>query len=214
MSREKSSSNFRKEEIRGLFVLGLLAVLASIKVQSDKIVVTIGQMTVDIIPMLDITIILWSLYAMFMVFGLSEDMLGETTANIFRETAKMFLYFNFLVLGVLSFMLGLFAFPNRLPWALGLISLLLLYLGFEKLKELIKLRKFRKSLKLNLKKWAESNLRFLSALLILICFVFIMFISDEQYIFPFFIIGCVGIVIFIMAIRKEKTKDSIDKRET
>jgi len=41
---------FRKEEIRGLFVLGLLAVLSSIRVQNDEMMVSIGQISFNIIP--------------------------------------------------------------------------------------------------------------------------------------------------------------------
>lgn len=203
-----TESELKKEEIRGLFVLGLLAVLASIRVQSEKMMVTVGQLTFDMMPLLNITIILWSFYAMFMVFGLSEDMLGKSASNMFRETAKAFLYFNFLALGFLSLMLGLLAFPSRLPWALGLMSLLVLYAVFEKLREITKLRKSDKPLKLGFKNWVKSNLRPLSTVLILFCFVMIMFGSDERHVIPFFVIGCVGIAIFIITIRREKGKVS------
>lgn len=208
--KTQHEGSLKKEEIRGLFVLGLLAVLASIRVQNEKMMVTVGQISFNVIPLLDITIILWSFYAMFMVFGLSEDMLGKSASSVFREAAKTFLYFNFLALLLLSVMLGFFAFPNRFPWALGLISLLLLYAAFDKLMEIRKLRKFDNPLKLGFKKWVESNLRPLSGLLIILCFVVIMFGSDERYVIPFFVLGCLGIAIFIITIRKEEGKVSTE----
>lgn len=154
MSKKKSSNtNFRKEEIRGLFVLGLLAVLASVRVQNEEMMVSIGQISINIIPLLDIIIILWSFYAFFMVFGLSEDMIGKIASNVFREAAKVFLYFNFLALAFLSLLLGYFAFPTRLPWALGLLSILILYALVVKLRE-IRRKKITKS---NIKKKLKSS---------------------------------------------------------
>lgn len=82
-----------------------------------------------------------------MVFGLSEDIIGETASKIFREAAKSFIYFNFIVLAFLSLMLGYFAYPTRLPWALGLLSILILYAICAKLREIR-----RKSVKIDIKK--------------------------------------------------------------
>jgi hypothetical protein len=212
MNQNNNSSDIdlKKEEIRGLFVLGLLAVLASIRAQSDKIMVTFGELSFDMIPLLNITIVLWSFYAMFMVFGLSEDMLGKSASRVFRDTAKTFLTFNFLVLSFLALILGFLAYPSRLPWALALIILLLLYAMFEKAREITKHKKPSSLLKLDLKKWAKSNLRPLSTLLILISFTMIMFGSDAGYVIPFFVIGCIGIAIFIMATRQQEGKASTE----
>lgn len=200
MSKKKSSKDgFRKEEIRGLFVLGLLAVLSSIRVQNDEMMVSIGQISFNIIPFLDITIILWSFYAFFMVFGLSEDIIGKTASNVFREAAKMFLYFNFLVLVSLSLLLGYIAYPTRLPWALGLLSILILYAICVKLREIR-----RKSVKINIKKIVESNLSGILGITILICFVMIMFGVHEELVIPFFVIGCVAILGWLAMQGKKK----------
>jgi hypothetical protein len=207
---KSSDIDFKKEEIRGLFVLGLLAVLASIRAQSDKIMVTFGELSFDVIPMLDMTIVLWSFYAVFMVFGLSEDMLGKSASKVFRDTAKTFLTFNFLVLSFMALMLGFLAYPSRLPWALALIILLILYAVFEEAREITKHKKLSSLLKLDMKKWAKLNLRPLSTLLILLSFTMIMFGSDARYVIPFFIIGCVGITIFIIATRQQKGKNATE----
>ena len=179
--------DFRNEEIRGLFVLGLLAVLSSLRVQSDTLTVSIGQLSFNIIPIMDITIILWSFYAFFMVFGLSEDVIGKTASNAFREAAKSFLYFNFVVLVSLSLLFGYIAYPTRLPWALGLILVLILYPIYAKLREIR-----RKSVKINVKKIVKSNLSGILGITILICFTMIMFGVHEVLVIPFFIIGCLA----------------------
>lgn len=188
-----------REEIRGLFVLGLLAVLSSIRVQHEEIWVTIGQASFNIIPWLDITITLWSLYAFFMVVGLSGDIIGETTSEISRELSKVFLQFNFVILGLLSSMLAYLAFPTRLPWALVLLSILILYVVIKRLK-----RPQRKSLKLDFKKMVKSNLLRFLGIAVLFCLVIIVFSSEEQYVFPAFLAGSVITAIYI-AIR-EKTR--------
>jgi hypothetical protein len=76
------SRETKKEEIRGIFVLGLLAVLASVRVQYSTMMVNIGRSSFEAIVFLDFTIVLWSFYALFMVFGLSEDMIGKTVARV------------------------------------------------------------------------------------------------------------------------------------
>lgn len=193
--------DFRHEEIRGLFVLGLLAVLSSIRIQNEKMMVPIGDLSFNIVPLLDITIILWSFYAFFMVFGLSEDMIGKTASNIFREAAKMFLYLNFIVLVFLSLLLGYIAYPTRLPWALGLLAILILYAMRAKLREIR-----RKPVKINIKKIVESNLSGILGITILVCFVMIMFGVYEELVIPFFIIGCVAVLGWLATLEKKKQK--------
>jgi hypothetical protein len=64
MSEEVKGSKL--EEIRAFFVLGLLAVLASIRTQS--IAAPIGSTTLPLNPIIDTMILLMSLYALLMVF--------------------------------------------------------------------------------------------------------------------------------------------------
>lgn len=198
--KESTSTHFKGEELRGLFVLGLLAVLASIKVQSNEIMVTVGQLTFNIIPFLDITIILWSFYAFFMVLGLSGDILGETTSKMFIETSKMFLQFNFIALAFLSLVLGYAAYPTRLPYALGLLSIFVFYAIAKKLNEFSK----KKPRKLNLKKILKANLLPLLGIVMLFCFVMILFGTYEIFVVPSFILGCVAITLYIAI--SEKTE--------
>jgi len=204
--KESSSSYFKREEIRGLFLLGLLAVLASIRIQNDKMIVSIGQASFDIIPLLDITIVLWSFYAFFMILGLSEDVLGEAISSAFRESSKVFLGLDFMVLGVLAFFLSYFAFPSRLPWALILLSILPFYFL---IKRLSKLRK--ESPKFSLTNTIRANIRPSLIFVFFICIIFIFFGSEEQYIVPSFLVGFVSIIIYI--IMREKASFASENKE-
>jgi hypothetical protein len=114
---EALSKSLKNEEIRGLFVLGLLAVLVSIRIQQKEMVVQIGQGSFDVMFLLNINIVLWSFYAFFMVLGLSADIVGATASERFKETARMFLILDFVVLGAFSSLLGLIGYGARLFWA-------------------------------------------------------------------------------------------------
>ena len=161
--------------------------------------VDIGQTSLDIIPLLDMTIALWSLYAFFMVMGLSEDVIGKVLSNLSRETAKAFLGLNFILLIFLSFLAFYSGFPTRLPLALGLIFLLLFY------KAIKRLRKRRKSLlKFNLKKTIMSNIQGLLMMSFILCVVLVIFVRDEQQVIPYFIVGLLALLIHIVI--KEEVK--------
>ena len=132
---ETSRVELRREEIRGLFVLGLLAILVAIKFQNEEIIIKIGKISFDIIPLLTITIISWSLYAFFMVLGVSEDVIGKSASEIFKEFSRAFLALDFLLLGIFSIFVFYAAYPSRLPWVLCLIFILILHMIVKKLRE-------------------------------------------------------------------------------
>jgi hypothetical protein len=194
------SSNWKKEEIRGLFVLGLLAVLVTVKTQQSKIEILINQNLQDVTPFLDVTIMSWSLYAFFMVLGLSDDVIGKSVAGSFKEVATAFLYLNFIVLGFLSLLLGFIALPTRMPWFLILLGILALGVGIGKLG---KFRKLSKSSVVNFGK--ENALQFLMIAMAL-CFLFVLFINDERLVVPFFIVGSVLIIVAVATNAELKKK--------
>ena len=66
-----SKKEKEREELRGLFILGLLAVLITTKFQNEKLMVTIGQFSTDLIPLINITITLWLFYA---TLGSAEEL--------------------------------------------------------------------------------------------------------------------------------------------
>jgi hypothetical protein len=191
----------KNEEIRGLFVLGLLAVLTSVRVQYSKMDVTLGQNTFDVIVFFDLTILFWSFYAFFMVFGLSEDMLGKGIANACRVTATAFLQFNFLALLTLGLLLGYSAYPTRLPYALAMLGLFALLASIEKVR-----KREKKPIKIEFRKMLKASLSLLLILLLCVSLMFIMLNVNEQVVIPSFVVGCVAIVIWFIIREKIKIK--------
>ncbi|MBO3842189.1 MAG: hypothetical protein FGF48_07215 [Candidatus Brockarchaeota archaeon] len=202
--KEALKNNLRVEEIRGLFVLGLLAVLATIRFQAGKIIVTIGQVSFDIIPLLDITIVLWSFYAFFMVLGLSEDLIGKTASEAFRSLSKTFLSIDFALLAMISliaslqaFLVFFYAFPTRSLFILGLITIIVSYKVYGPLKKL----------KPTIEIMSLLELLSIMVTIGLTSVIILMIISPEQYIVPIFLIGVFFELIYIIAERKiKKTK--------
>ena len=162
--------------------------------------VNIGQISLNIIPLLDMTIALWSLYAFFMILGLSEDVFGETISNSSKETAKAFLGLNFILLVSLSFLVFYWGFPARLPLALGLIFLLIFY---RAIKRLGKRRKFL--LKFNLKKIVKSNILGALMMSFIFCVVGIIFVPDEQQAINYVVFGVVALLIYVIIKEKVRT---------
>lgn len=195
MSRETTEN--RNEEIRGIFVLGLLAVLITIKLQSPSATlnVTIGQLTLNIIPLLNIIITSWSLYAFFTVFGLSEDIVGKSISEMFRVIAKIILRLNFILVVFFGALYGILGYPTRLPYVIGLLLILTLFVA---LKELSKVRKKpKKPIRLKLtRKVLKENLSMLMGFVLLVIVAIIMAYPDDWIRFPSFIIGCVCVVVF------------------
>ena len=194
------SREIKKEEIRGLFVLGLLAEIASVRVQYGSMTVTVGQATYNVSVFLDFTIVLWSFYAFFMVFAFSGDMLGETLSDICKDIAKMFLQLNFVMLSVLGLVFGFSAYPTRMPWAFGLVGVFLVFQLIKRFR-LVK----RKPVRFNLKESLKSNI---SPILLLVLFLSVFFIilgASDQYVLPSFVAGCLAIVaLFIVRLKAKK----------
>ena len=140
-----------------------------------------------------------------MVLGFSEDIIGEKTASMFREASTTYLYFSFVVLAFLSIMFVYAVYPNRTPWALGFLIVLL---GYLLIRKSIGIRKsFKLNLKTNLKnlwKRAKANLYQLLLSAFLVCFFLVMFGTYEEYVIPSFIIGSICLVGFLIA--REKVK--------
>ncbi|MFZ7133685.1 MAG: hypothetical protein ACOWWR_15160 [Eubacteriales bacterium] len=102
----------KNEELRGLFVFGLLAVLVSYRLKDENILFTLGQSEFSLIPILDVTIIMWSMYAFFMVVALSGQELGENVAKVFRNYSSLILKVSFITLAMLFSAVFIVGFPN------------------------------------------------------------------------------------------------------
>lgn len=187
---EEEAKDRRNEEIRALFVLGLLAVLASIRTQNPELTVTIGQVTIPIIPIIDIMLILWSFYALFMVIGFSEDMFGKMVAKSFRYYAKLFLALNFVILVAISFLYALAVYQNRFLWAIGLFAIPLAYYFYDKFKKMKK-NAYRFGSNLTMK----DIVSVVSAFGLVACFWLIFQYPSEQLIPIFFVVGAIFMIL-------------------
>jgi hypothetical protein len=204
--RETPTSYFKREELRGLFVLGLLAVVASIRIQSKEMTIIISEKSYDVTVFLDIMLILWSFYAFFMVLGFSEDIIGKKSSKMFREISTTYLYLSFVILAFLSVIFFLAIYPTRTPWVLGFLPVLFAYLVIRKL---IRIRKTLRPLKVNYKNLLERirlNLYQILLAIFINCFLLIMYGTSENFIVPSFIVGSVSLVSFLIARDKVEGK--------
>jgi predicted Kef-type K+ transport protein len=99
--KEALKDKLRIEEIRGVFILGLLAILVSIRFKYEDFPVNIGQFSFNLIGLVDITIGFWILYAYFMILGVSEDILGKKFSEQFLNLSRFFLFLYFVFLGII-----------------------------------------------------------------------------------------------------------------
>lgn len=205
MPRRNSGAEDRNEEIRGIFVLGLLAVLASVRLQTDKMIVTVGSAIFNAVIFVDVTIVLWSFYAYFMVIGLSKDLIGDDMAASFRGTAKVFLSLNFIMMAILGLLFAYYAYPTRWPYGLGLFAVLAAYVALLKLNEVRK-----RSAKINVMKSLKGLLSPILILTLFFSFMMVMFGNFESLIVPFFVPGCVAAVLLV--ILKERRRRSKSAR--
>jgi hypothetical protein len=129
LQREETERVTRRDEIRALFIFGLLAVLASIRVQYSILNVSFAYGSLNLVPIIDDIIVLWSFYAFFMITGLSRDVVGKTVARVCRGVSTVFLQWSFIILGFLLFPAGLLAYGARMFLFLLLI-LLAVVIGF------------------------------------------------------------------------------------
>jgi hypothetical protein len=194
------SKNDKNEQIRAIFVLGLLAVLASIRTQNASLMAPIGKQSFDIIPIIDVMIFLMSFYSLFMIFGYSRDMVGENLANMFRQIARSFLIMNFLILVAIGVILSIAYYQNRLLWFLGILAIPVVYLTYRKLKT------FKP--KINLKSKKEKKSFGLTMILLGLIFsvLEIIYYSPEEFVPFFFVLGAICMIIFLYFSSKKKSE--------
>lgn len=189
------------EEIRGLYVLGLLAVLASIRIQQSTMNIKIGTSEYSVLPFLDITILLWSLYAFFMVLGFSEDIIGRRGSIAFKETAKLYLMLSFVMLAFLTVMLAIFAYGLRLLWE----SIILLAIGVGVLiSKPSKIPKFKIPSKTDFKSTGKHLLFVILTGTIALCFVFILGVEGQEMQMLLALIGSAAAITLFALRRKWK----------
>lgn len=119
---DDSTENNDKRELRGLFTLGLLAVLITVRTRFDNLTLTVGQYSFDFLLYISILITTWSAYAFFMVFGLSEDMIGVNLARVFQTISITFLGVSFIFTVIFGGIYFTFIFYPQSLWVIILVG--------------------------------------------------------------------------------------------
>jgi len=143
--KETLKDKLRIEEIRGVFILGLLAILVSIRFKYEEFPVHIGQFSFNLIGLVDITIGFWILYAYFMILGISEDIIGKKYSEQFQDLSKSFLSLYFLLLGtifLIIFLASYLTFLTSDPLQTLVLTLILMIIVYKNI-----LKKMRKKVK-------------------------------------------------------------------
>lgn len=94
------SEEMRREEIRGLFTLGLMAVLvaARLSFNSEGVIKWGMFQNVPVTGMIDTILIAWGLYAFFMVFGFSTHAFSLETCKKLRDLGRACLFLSLALL--------------------------------------------------------------------------------------------------------------------
>mgnify|MGYP001090432480 CR=1 FL=1 len=104
----RDKDRWRTEELQALYVLGLIAVLATMKFAAgNSYLVPFGTIQINIIPLVDVILIFWGLYAFLMALGFS---LGESLRAFMIPLSQVFLLFGFFLafaVAIFTFLLGL-----------------------------------------------------------------------------------------------------------
>ena len=197
---EKDKSK-RNEEIRALFVLGLLAVLASIRTQTIN--ANVGQSAFPLNPIIDMTILLMSLYALLMVFAFSKDMVGETVSDMCRSLALGFLLINFMYLVVYGALFAVSFYQIRLFWMIPIFLIPVSYVVYKKIEEKRKDRsKKEESERLSIEEKLRIFSTTLSGMGVVISFLMVTVYSPEQFLWLFSVTGTILMVLWLYCITK------------
>lgn len=206
MSKHESKNLFQKEELRGLFTLGLLAVIASIRLQSNQITLVIDGITHNVTHFLDVVLITWSLYAFFMVFALSKDLIGQKLSESFLNTATMYLHLSFIFIGLFGAIFFNEIFPNRSIWIFAYGGIFIVYfvikysyLYLKKISEVHKPSKdeFGKLITKIKNKGKELFPTVLMAIFVN-SFLLILYGVYSELVFPSFVVGSICLVLFLV----------------
>ena len=131
------------------------------------------------------------MYAFFIVLGLSDDVIGNSLAEMFRNLSKYCLRLDFFfsaIIGTLYFIIG---YSTRSLWIIGLVgfcSLCAILLSLRKPK-LMEIWKKPKITKLDL-------LERVFLILFLIFLILLFLYPDEQYLVVFFVLGLGSFIVF------------------
>ena len=162
----------------------------------------------------DAMLSLWSLYAFFMILGLSSDIMGTKTAKTFRRVSRSYLYLSFCLLGMLAFILYYSVFQIQAIGLLVLFSSWLLFWSGKKvylwIKKTHELGLSSKSEFSNLfKKFGRNAKKEWYQFLFsgfLVCFMLVVAGTHEEFVIPSSVIGSIFLILFLWMRERRKQK--------
>jgi len=136
MSNEEEENKIRKdrEQNRGLFAIGLLAVLISFRLSPDPLIF----MGMDISVFIDLNIFFWIIYGFSMLISFSDDFIEKGIRDFFYTTGSMFLLYSNALFILLSIVFSLSLHPERAELSIKLIYTILFVLLFLNIIKAIK----------------------------------------------------------------------------
>lgn len=125
------SSKPSREQNRGLFAIGLLAVLISFKIQGQPVIF----MEVDLMPFINMNIFFWIVYGFCMIISFTDDLLPIEITSFFYGIGTIFLHFSNALFILLAIFFSFLLHPERSDYSLSLILLqIYLLLGVLSIK--------------------------------------------------------------------------------
>jgi hypothetical protein len=89
---ENEEKEWRREELRGLFTLGLMAILITLRIGQHEIVLPIMGQNYIFTGVVDFTLASWGVYAFLMIVSFSTDFFPERICEVSHEIGLVFLF--------------------------------------------------------------------------------------------------------------------------
>jgi len=138
LSKEGSDlkDDMKREELRGLFTLGLMAVLITLRLNlKPEYTLQIWEFRgIPFVSIMDIILTTWGLYAFFMVFSYSPDIFSIKTCKKFKALGQLCLQLSVALITIMG--IGI-ALTNPIP-SLYILGLLIVVFIFSKIYKRVK----------------------------------------------------------------------------
>ncbi len=111
---------WRREELRGLFTLGLMAILITLRIGQHEIVFPIMGQNYIFTGVIDFTLACWGVYAFLMIVSFSTDFFPERVCR-----ASYAIGLSFLVVTLIIFYIVVMVIAFTLPYQWSLLGYLM-----------------------------------------------------------------------------------------
>lgn len=116
----EKEEEWRREELRGLFTLGLMAILVTLRIGQHEIVFPIMGQNYIFTGVIDFTLACWGVYAFLMIVSFSTDFFSERVCRVSYAIGL-----SFLVVTLLIYYLVVMVIAFTLPYHWNLLGYLL-----------------------------------------------------------------------------------------